>query len=256
MMLRGKLALITGATAGIGQAIAEVFAREGARLILTGRREARLKNLAVGLAEQFGTDSFVLPLDISSREQVHTALSTLPLEFQDINILVNNAGLARGVEKIQDGNPTEWDEVLQTNIHGLLYVTRAILPGMIRRGGGDILNIGSIAGHEVYPGGAVYNASKFAVDALTKGMRIDTVDLPIRISSIDPGLVETEFSVVRFRGDREKAANVYKNIEPLKPADIAETALFIVSRPAHVQIAQVIIFPTCQASATLVHRNF
>jgi len=254
-MLKGKLALITGATAGIGKAIAEVFAREGARLIITGRRLERLQSLAAALSGKYGTDSLALPLDIRDGKQVENTFNALPPAYQAIDILVNNAGLARGTEKIQDGHPAEWDEVLQTNVHGLLYVTRAVLPGMIRRNRGDILNIGSIAGHEVYPGGAVYNASKFAVDALTRGMRMDTVDLPIRVSSIDPGLVETEFSEVRFRGDREKAGNVYRNIQPLKPADIAETALFIVSRPAHVQVAQVIIFPSCQASATIVHRN-
>ncbi len=253
-MLKGKIALITGATSGIGKATAFAFAKEGCSLILTGRRTERLTEVGEEIKKRFKTDYIALPLDVRDRQAVNAAIDGLPEFWQSIDILVNNAGLARGLSKIHEADVDDWEQMIDTNIKGLLYVTRAVVPGMVKRGRGDVVNIGSIAGHEVYPGGNVYCATKHAVDALTKGLRIDLVDTPIRVSSVDPGMVETEFSIVRFKGDVERAKNVYKGFQPLTAEDIAETILFIVTRPPHVQIADVIIFPTAQASGMIVHR--
>ncbi len=253
--LKSKTAFITGATSGIGAACAHALAREGARIILTGRRTDRLEKVGQEIEKLYGTEWLAIPLDVRDQTAVETAISGLPEYWKKIDILINNAGLGRGLDKLHQGNAKDWDEMIDTNIKGLLYVTRALVPGMVERGHGDIVNIGSIAGHEVYHGGNVYCATKHAVDALTKGLRIDLVDTPLRVSSVDPGLVETEFSVVRFHGDQERAKNVYKGLTPLKAEDIAEAVLFIVTRPAHVQIADMIIFPTDQASATIVHRR-
>ena len=253
-MLKGKIALITGATSGIGKATAFAFAKEGCNLILTGRRTERLTEVGEEIKKRFKTDYIALPLDVRDRQAVNAAIDGLPEFWQSIDILVNNAGLARGLSKIHEADVDDWEQMIDTNIKGLLYVTRAVVPGMVKRGRGDVVNIGSIAGHEVYPGGNVYCATKHAVDALTKGLRIDLVDTPIRVSSVDPGMVETEFSIVRFKGDAERAKNVYKGFQPLTAEDIAETILFIVTRPPHVQIADVIIFPTAQASGMIVHR--
>lgn len=253
--IKNRVVLITGASAGIGRACAETFAREGAKLILTARRADRLKVLADDLMKRYAARCHCVPLDVTDRAAVETAIANLPEEWAAIDILINNAGLARGLDKLHEASPDDWEEMIDTNIKGLLYVSRAVVPGMVGRNRGHIINLGSIAGHEVYPGGNVYCATKHAVRALSKGLMIDLVDTPVRVSSVDPGLVETEFSIVRFRGNETRAKKVYENIEALKPEDIAETILFIATRPPHVNIGEVIIFPTNQAGATFVHRS-
>jgi len=254
--LNDKLIFITGASSGIGRAAARAFAAEGARLLLCARRMERLNALEQEIKKSdtsIKVHSF--QLDVRDRDAVGKTIDALPPEWREIDILLNNAGLSRGLDKLPEGSPEDWDEMIDTNVKGLLYITRAVVPGMMARRRGHIINIGSIAGHEVYPKGNVYCASKFAVDALTKGLRLDLVDTPLRVTAIDPGLVETEFSEVRFHGDTERAKTVYKGLEPLHPEDIAETIVWCASRPAHVQIADVVIFPTNQASATVVHRS-
>jgi 3-hydroxy acid dehydrogenase/malonic semialdehyde reductase len=246
--------LITGASAGIGEACARAFADAGARLILTARRVDRLQALAGELAAAHGTGCHLLAMDVRDRDGVAAGIATLAAEWAAVDVLVNNAGLARGTEKVPAGDPAEWDEVIGTNVNGLLYVTRAVTPGMVERGRGHVINLGSTAGHEVYPGGA-YCATKHAVGAITKGLRMDLLGTGIRVSTVDPGMVETDFSVVRFRGDQERADSVYHGMTPLAPADIAETVLWIATRPPHVNVDEVIIKPTDQASATLVHRT-
>ncbi len=247
--------LITGASAGIGEATARAFAAAGARLVLTARRHERLQALAAELAEAHGTECHLLTLDVRGRDAVRDAIAGLPDAWAGIDLLVNNAGLARGTEKVPQGEPAEWDEVLQTNVNGLLYVTRAVTPGMVRRGRGHVVNLGSVAGHEVYPGGAVYCATKHAVGAITRGLRMDLLGTGVRVSTVDPGMVETEFSVVRFRGDQARADGVYRDMTPLTPADIADTILWVATRPPHVNVDEIIIKPTDQASATQVHRR-
>lgn len=247
--------LITGASAGIGEACARAFAAAGARLVLTARRRKRLQALADELAAAHGTECHLLTVDVRDRDGVAAAIGALPAEWAAIDVLVNNAGLARGTEKVPAGNPAEWDEVIETNVNGLLYVTRAVTPGMVQRGRGHVINLGSVAGHEVYPGGAVYCATKHAVGAITRGLRMDLLGTGVRVSTVDPGMVETEFSVVRFRGDQERADGVYRGMTPLTPADIADTILWVATRPAHVNIDEIIIKPTDQASATIVHRT-
>jgi 3-hydroxy acid dehydrogenase / malonic semialdehyde reductase len=247
--------LITGASAGIGEACARAFAAAGARLVLTARRRERLESLAAELGQAHGTACHLLTLDVRDRGAVRDAIGGLPAEWAAMDLLVNNAGLARGTEKVQAGDPAEWDEVLQTNVNGLLYVTRAVTPGMVQRGRGHVINLGSVAGHEVYPGGAVYCATKHAVDAITRGLRMDLLGTGVRVSTVDPGMVETEFSVVRFRGDQDRADGVYRNMTPLTAADIADTVLWVATRPPHVNIDEIIIKPTDQASAMLVHRT-
>jgi 3-hydroxy acid dehydrogenase/malonic semialdehyde reductase len=250
-----KIVLITGASSGIGLACARAFAQQRARLILTARRKERLNALAKELKQEHGTESCVFELDVRNQSAVQTALQNLPAEWQEVEVLVNNAGLSRGLNKLYEGKIQDWEEMIDTNLKGLLYVSRVILPGMVARGRGMIINIGSIAGHEVYAGGNVYCATKHAVDAITRGLRWDLVDTPIRVCTVDPGLVETEFSMVRFRGDEQRAKTVYQNITPLKSEDIAETVVFCATRPPHVQIAEMIVLPTNQASASLVHRT-
>ena len=245
-----KTVLITGATAGIGQACARAFAKAGTKLILPARRSDRLK----GLAAELSTDVHLLNLDVRDREAVEKSLAGLPDEWKAIDILVNNAGLGRGLDKLHEGKVDGWEDMIDTNIKGLLYVSRAVIPGMVERGRGHIINIGSIAGHEVYPGGNVYCATKHAVDAITKGMRIDLVETPLRVSTVDPGLVETEFSQVRFYGDTDRAKTVYQGYKPLDPSDIADSVVWIADRPEHVQIAQMVVFPTAQRSASIVHK--
>jgi 3-hydroxy acid dehydrogenase/malonic semialdehyde reductase len=247
--------LITGATAGIGEACARAFAAAGARLVLTGRRTERLQALADELRQAHGSESRLLAVDVRDREQVFAAVGGLPAEWAAVDVLVNNAGLGRGVDKVQAGDPDGWDEMVDTNVKGLLYVTRAVTPGMVERGRGHVINLGSVAGHEVYPGGAVYCATKHAVGAITRGLRMDLLGTGVRVSTVDPGMVETEFSVVRFHGDRERADNVYRGMTPLTAADIADTVLWVATRPPHVNIDEIIIKPTDQASATLVHRS-
>jgi serine 3-dehydrogenase len=249
--LADKIVLITGASSGIGEACARQFAAKGCRLILAARRMERLQKLA----SELPVKSHLLKLDVRDREAVENAVGGLPAEWQAIDVLVNNAGLSRGLDKLHEGKIIDWEEMIDTNIKGLLYVSRTVIPGMVERGRGHIINIGSIAGHEVYPGGNVYCATKHAVDALTKGMRIDLVDTPLRVSTVDPGLVRTEFSQVRFRGDTARAEKVYQGYTPLSGDDIAEAVVWIAERPEHVQVAEMIIFPTAQAGSMVVHKR-
>jgi 3-hydroxy acid dehydrogenase/malonic semialdehyde reductase len=248
------IALITGATSGIGKSTALQFAKHGYNLIITGRRQDRLTDLKNNLLNQFSIKVLDLCFDVRDSKQVETVLSNLPTEFKNIDVLVNNAGLAAGLASIQDGELNHWEQMIDTNIKGLLYVSKQIASIMIQNKKGHIINIGSIAGKEVYANGNVYCATKHAVDALNKGMRIDLLPHGIKVSSVNPGMVETEFSIVRFDGDEERAKKVYENIVPLKPEDVAETIYWIASRPAHVNINDVIIMPTIQANATTVLR--
>ncbi len=245
-----QIALVTGASAGIGEAIARKLSGLGYDLILCARRKERLEKLAA----QLKSKTHLIQLDVRDRQAVEEKLGNLPEEWRGIDLLVNNAGLSRGLDQLQDGNPDGWDEMIDTNVKGLLYVSRVIIPGMIERGSGHIINIGSIAGHEVYPRGNVYCATKHAVDAITKGMRLDLVESPVRVTTIDPGLVETEFSDVRFYGDTERARTVYQGYKPLQGEDIAEAVAWAASRPQHVTIAQMTVLPTAQASATVLHK--
>jgi len=252
---KNKLVFVTGASTGIGYACAEIFAQNGCRILMSARRIEKLNRLAVRLKKRHNTDSYCLKLDVRNQTEVAEKIKSLPAKWQKIEILVNNAGLSRGLSKLHEGELIDWEEMIDTNIKGLLYVSREIIPGMVKRKKGHIINIGSIAGHEVYPGGNVYCATKHAVDALTKGMQIDLVDTPIRVSTVDPGMVETEFSMVRFRGDKSRATSVYKGLKPLKARDIAEAVLFCTTRPPHVNIHQLRIMPTAQAAATVVYRK-
>ena len=253
--LKNKIVFITGASAGIGEATAIAFAEQGARLILTARRKDKLDQLAKTLKNKFGTDSLCLSLDVKYQNEVQKIIEGLPANWSEIDILVNNAGLGLGVDKIHEAKIGDWEEMIDTNIKGLLYMSRAVIPGMVQRKRGHVINLGSAAGHEVYPGGNVYCATKHAVDALTKGMRMDLIDTPVRVSTVDPGLVETDFSIVRFKGDAERAKKPYENIQPLVGADIADIIVFVASRPAHVNINEVIVMPKGQASTTMVHRE-
>ena len=250
-----KIALITGATAGIGQACAEVFAREGYNLILTGRRLDRLEELADKLNKEYNVEIAVSSFDIRSREQVIENLEGLPAKWKKVNVLINNAGLSQGLDPIQKGSYDDWDTMIDTNVKGLLYVSRIVSNWMIDNGNGHIINLGSIAGKEVYANGNVYCATKHAVDALNKGMRIDLLPHGIKVTAIHPGAVETEFSEVRFKGDKARAKKVYEGFEPLVAADIAETIWFIASRPAHVNINDLVIMPTAQATAGNIFRK-
>jgi 3-hydroxy acid dehydrogenase/malonic semialdehyde reductase len=253
--LKNKTILVTGASSGIGRACVVEFARQGARLILAARRKDRLDELASKLSKDHKAEMKTISLDVTKQKDVQKAIENLPAEWAGIDILLNNAGLSRGLEKIQEGVIQNWEEMIDTNIKGLLYVTRAVLPGMVKRNKGHIVNIGSIAGHEVYPAGNVYNATKFAVKALNKAMRLDVFGTNIRVTSIDPGATETEFSVVRFHGDQQRADKVYQGMTPLKPEDIAEAVAWCCTRPAHVNIEDMIITPTDQASPTMVNRK-
>lgn len=253
--LAGMTVLVTGASSGFGRACAEAFAARGARLIVAARRAGRLRQLARDLARRHGAEVLALPLDVRDRRAVAAAVAGLPRGWRDIGILVNNAGLSRGLNPLQAGEVRDWEEMIDTNVKGLLYVTRAVLPGMVARGRGHVVNVGSIAGHETYPSGNVYCATKAAVRALNKGMRMDLSGTGVRVTSIDPGLAETEFSVVRFRGDRERAKGVYQGLRPLAAADVAEAVVWACERPAHVDIETIVIMPTAQAAATIVSRN-
>ena len=254
-VFQDRVVLITGASSGIGEACAEVFAEAGARLVLAARRTDRLESMSRKLNERWGTEVLPLKLDVRSRLGVERTLGSLPQEWEDLDLLVNNAGLGRGLEKLHEGNAEEWEEMLDTNVKGLLYVTRAVVPGMVARGRGHVINIGSLAGRQVYPGGNVYCASKFAVKALTHALKVDLTGTPVRVSTVDPGMVETEFSTVRFRGDGERAAKVYQGMKPLASRDIAEAVLWVASRPPHVDVLEMVILPTAQSSATHVHRE-
>ncbi|MCB2203530.1 SDR family oxidoreductase [bacterium] len=245
--------MITGASSGIGRSCAHAFAAEGARLLLCARREQRLEQLAEELRAQHAVEVHTFALDVRDHDAVTAAIAGLPKEWNEIDILVNNAGLARGLDKLHEGDVQDWNEMIDTNVKGLLYVSRQVLPGMVERGRGHVINIGSIAGLDPYPKGAVYNATKFAVDAITRALRMDLVDTPLRVSSVDPGLVETEFSVVRFHGDKERADSVYEHIDACTPDDIADAVVFCATRPPHVSVNQVVIMPTAQASSIVKH---
>ncbi len=252
-MLKDKIVLITGASAGIGEACAHSFAREGCRLILAARRLKKLEALAADLKASHGADCHTIELDVRDREKVNAVMEGLPAAWADINILINNAGLSRGLDKVQEALHTDWEDMIDTNVKGLLWVSRAVMPGMVARDNGHVVNIGSIAGRQVYPGGNVYCATKYAVRALTQGMRIDLLGTKVRCSSVDPGMVETEFSEVRFHGDTERAHQAYQNFPPLKAEDIAETVLFCATRPPHVNIHEVLIMPQDQAAVYASH---
>ena len=246
--------LITGASSGIGRACAEAFAARGCRLLLAARREERLKELSAALQERHGTEVLTMVLDVRDRGAVDEWVDGLPESWQSIDILVNNAGLARGLAPLHEGDVADWEEMIDTNIKGLLWVTRAVLPGMIAKGRGHVINIGSIAGHEVYPGGSVYCATKHAVAALNRALAIDTLGTGVRVSSVDPGMVETEFSLVRFHGDAERAAGVYDGLEALRGEDVAEAVVFCATRPQHATVREMILMPTAQAAAVHTHR--
>ena len=253
--LRGKTIFITGASSGIGKACAEAFAKEGSRLILAARREDRLLEVGKDLEKKFGVKTKSYQLDVRNLKEVKKTISSFPDEWKKIDILVNNAGLARGFSKIYEGDILHWEEMIDTNVKGLLYVTREILPLMIENGSGHVINIGSTAGHEVYLNGNVYCATKFAVNALTQSIRIDVLDKNIKVSTVDPGMVETEFSIVRYSGDNEKAKNTYNGLKPLKAEDVANAVLFCASQPDHVNINEIIITPSVQASSNHVFRK-
>jgi len=250
-----RTVLVTGASAGIGAACARAFAGAGARLLLAARRAERLEALAAELRDAHGTESHLLELDVRDAEAVASTLGALPPAWAEVDVLVNNAGLGLGLAKAHEGSPADWDGMVDTNVKGLLYVTRAVVPGMVARGRGHVVNIGSVAGHEVYPGGAVYCATKHAVGAITRGLRMDLLGTGVRVSTVDPGMVETEFSLVRFEGDRERADRVYAGMTPLVADDIADAVLWCATRPPHVNVDEIIIKPTDQASATLVNRK-
>lgn len=249
-----KIAFITGATSGIGEATAKVLSEEGYKLVLCGRRTDRLEALQEALGKD--SDSIITrTFDVQYRDAVEEAFASLPEAWKQVDILINNAGNAHGLDAIHTGNVDDWEAMIDTNVKGLLYVSRVIIPQMFNKGAGHIINIGSIAGKEVYPQGNVYCASKYAVDALTQGMRIDLNAHNIKVTAINPGMVETEFSLVRFKGDAEKARKVYEGLKPLTALDVAEVIAFVLSRPAHVNIADLLLLPTAQASATIAHRS-
>ena len=247
-----RIVLITGATAGIGEATARLLAKNDFKLILCGRRQDRLNALQSELAKF--TDVTTLSFEIRNQNEVERAISSLPGTWKNVDVLINNAGNAHGFDPIQTGKLEDWDAMIDINVKGLLYVSREIIPGMTERQSGHIINLGSIAGKEVYPNGNVYCASKFAVDALTQGMRLDLNAYGIKVTSINPGLVETEFALVRFKGDKEKASNVYKGLKPLVAEDIADIMLYTLTCPDHVVLADITVFPKAQASAALVKR--
>lgn len=253
--LKDKIVFITGASAGIGLASAQAFAAQGAKLILAARRRERLAELAAELKAVFGTATHIVTLDVRDRKAVEKAVAGLPAKWKDIEVLLNNAGLSRGLDKLQDGKHADWEEMIDTNVKGLLYVSRAVVPGMIKRGRGHVINIGSLAGREVFPGGNVYCATKFAVGALTKGMRLDLNGTGVRVSTVDPGMVETEFSLVRFHGNAGRAGKIYQGFMPLIAEDIADAVVYCATRSLHVDVAEMLVLPTAQASATLVNKK-
>lgn len=252
--IEGKTVVVTGATAGIGRACAHALADRGARLVLVGRRPDRLSDLADELSSE-GADVRTFVLDVRDREAVDGLVAFLEEQGLDPDVLVNNAGLARGLDTIQNGSHKDWDEMIDTNIKGVLNMTRALLPGMIQRDSGHVVNIGSIAGHVVYPKGNVYNATKFAVRALSEATNIDLVGTAVRASSVDPGLVETEFSLVRFRGDEGRASQVYEGVDSLLPEDIADAVCYVINTPPHVNVLDMVVMPTVQRSPYVMDRK-
>ncbi len=253
-MLKNKNVFITGASSGIGKACAYAFAEAGANVIISARSIDKIKEIGEEIKKLFKVNVYAFQLDVRKRSEVEKGINSLPDEFKKIDVLVNNAGLGRGLNKFFEDNPDGWEEMIDTNIKGLLYVSHAVIQQMVARESGHIINIGSIAGLEAYPKGSVYCATKAAVESIAKSIKMDVVDKNIRVSNIDPGMVETNFSMIRFYGDEEKAKNVYKGITALTPEDIADTAVFIASRKPHVNISQLVIYPTAQASATVAHR--
>jgi len=253
--LNGKTVFVTGASSGIGEATGRAFAAEGARLLLAARRYSRLQELEPELIKAGAADVHLLELDVRDRAKVETSIARLPSEWQAIDVLVNNAGLSRGLDKLQQGKIEDWDEMIDTNVKGLLYVTRAVVPGMVERGVGHVVNLGSTAGEITYPKGAVYCATKAAERAINDGLRQDVLGTPVRVTSVDPGMVETAFSEVRFHGDTTRAAKVYQGITPLTPEDVADAILWAVTRPAHVNIARIVMTSIDQANSLLFNRK-
>ena len=255
LSLKGKIVFITGASSGIGESTAQAFAALGAKILMCARRAERLEKLAQTLEFEYGVAVHYFQMDVRDQPAVEKAVAGLVPEWRAIEILVNNAGLSRGLDKLPQGLLDDWEEMIDTNVKGLLYVSRAVIPGMVERERGHIINIGSIAGREVYPGGNVYCATKFAVQALSKGLRLDLSGTPIRVSEVAPGMVETEFSLVRFHGNAERAGKVYQGLTPLAPDDVADAVVWCATRPLHVNVSELVVMPTAQASTTLVSRK-
>ncbi len=253
--VKNFVVLITGASSGIGLACARIFAQAGARVILSARRSERLETLAQELQKEFNTEVYILPMDVTQRSQVESQLNSLPEDWSKIDILINNAGLSRGLDKLYEGDVQDWEEMIDTNVKGLLYVTRFVVPRMVERGRGHVINIGSLAGHQTYPKGNVYCGTKVAVRAISEGLKQDLLGTALRVTSVDPGLVETEFSKVRFRGDEDRAYGVYQGLTPLTPEDVADTVFYCATRPPRVNINEVLMMPTDQSGSTLVHRQ-
>jgi 3-hydroxy acid dehydrogenase / malonic semialdehyde reductase len=255
MSLKEKIVFITGASSGIGAATALGFAAEGARLLLAARRAGKLAEVASAALERGAPSVHSIDMDVRDHRAVQNAIDSLPSEWAEIDVLVNNAGLSRGLDKLYMGRIEDWEEMIDTNVKGLLYVTRAVVPGMVVRGRGHVINLGSTAGEITYPNGAVYCATKAAERSINDGLRQDVLGTPVRVTSVDPGMVETDFSLVRFRGDSERAAKVYKGVKPLTAEDIADVIVWAASRPAHVNIARVVLTPVQQANSLLFHRD-
>jgi 3-hydroxy acid dehydrogenase/malonic semialdehyde reductase len=253
--LHGRWAMVTGATSGFGEATARRLAAEGCHVAVTGRRRDRLERVASEIASRHRVEVLPLEFDVRDRASVERALRSAASLLDRLDILVNNAGLALALEPLQAGDPDDWDQMIDTNVKGLLYVTRAVLPGMVARRRGHVVQIGSVAGHEVYAGGAVYAATKFAVRAISDAIRYDVLGTGVRVTNVEPGLAETEFSIVRFKGDRARAAAVYEGVEPLRAEDIADAVAWAVTRPAHVDVQSILLMPTDQASPHALHRR-
>jgi hypothetical protein len=253
--LSGKIVLVTGASSGIGRATALAFASEGARVAICARRENRLESLKEELSQAGAAAIHTFALDVTRRASVEETLGGLPAEWSAIDVLVNNAGLSRGLAKVYEDDPENWEEMIDTNIKGMLYVSRAIVPGMVERGRGHVINMGSTAGYMTYANGAVYCATKAAEKSISEGLKIDLMGTAVRVTSIDPGMVQTEFSEIRFRGDKERAEKVYENITPLKPEDVADAIVWAASRPAHVNIHTVVMTTIDQANSVVFHRH-
>ena len=247
--------MVTGASSGIGEATAMAFAHEGAKLLLCARRREKLKELEPQLKAAGAAAVHVFELDVQDRPAVEKAIAGLPAEWQEIDVLVNNAGLSRGLTKLHEDDPQNWEEMIDTNVKGLLYMTRAVVPGMVKRGRGHVINMGSTAGYITYANGAVYCGTKAAEKAISEGLKIDLMGTPVRVTSVDPGMVETEFSEVRFRGDKARAAKVYENITPLKAEDVADAIVWAASRPAHINIHNILMTSIDQANSTVLHRH-
>ncbi len=255
MDIKGKRLFITGATSGIGEACAKRAAYMGASLVLLGRRRERLEKLSSFLKGEYGTEVYILSVDVRSWTDLKRAAEEKPSLFRDVDVLINNAGKAKGLDPVHEGRLEHWEEMIDTNLKGLLYVTRLVLPHMVDRGRGHVVNIGSVSGHWVYAGGTVYCATKYGVRALTEGLRLDLCGKGIRVTEIDPGMVETEFSEVRFDGDKSRAKDVYRGFTPLTADDVADAVLWAATRPEHVNVQTLILYPTDQASVTMVHRK-